>query len=52
MTGRKSKLWEYGSLKDTRRLKYRNKATGEVKGYAMVSNGDITIRKVPYVESL
>ena len=33
-------------------MKYRNKSFGWIKGYGMITNGDLSIRKVAYVEGL
>lgn len=33
-------------------MKYGNIATGEIKRYGMIINGELTIRKVAYVEGL
>lgn len=52
MTGRKSELREYQGLKDGGKGKFRSNATGEIKGYGIITNGDLTIRKVAYVEGL
>ncbi|KAI3515898.1 hypothetical protein L1887_14803 [Cichorium endivia] len=52
MTGRKEELREYRSLTNGGKVSYGNNATGKIKGYGMITNGEISIRKVAYVEGL
>ncbi|KAI3767848.1 hypothetical protein L2E82_18277 [Cichorium intybus] len=52
MTGRKEELREYRSLTNGGKVSYGNNATGNIKGYGMITNGEISIRKVAYVEGL
>ncbi|KAI3496474.1 hypothetical protein L1887_38838 [Cichorium endivia] len=52
MTGRREELREYQSLRNGGRIRYGNNATGEIKGYGMITNGELSIRKVAYVEGL
>ncbi|KAI3505861.1 hypothetical protein L1887_28170 [Cichorium endivia] len=52
MTGRKEELREYRSLPNGGRVSYGNNAIGKIKGYGMITNGEISIRKVAYVEGL
>ncbi|KAI3740016.1 hypothetical protein L2E82_30432 [Cichorium intybus] len=52
MTGRREELQEYRSLRNGGIIHYGNNATGEIKGYGMITNGKLTIRKVAYVEGL
>ncbi|KAI3515995.1 hypothetical protein L1887_14902 [Cichorium endivia] len=52
MTGRREELREYRSLRNGGRIRYGNNATGEIKGYGMITNGELSIRKVAYVEGL
>ena len=33
-------------------MKYGNNETGEIKGYGIITNGNLIIRKVAYVEGL
>lgn len=39
MTGRKSQLKEFQSLKYVGTVKYGNSETGEIKGYGIITNG-------------
>ncbi|XP_023760202.1 uncharacterized protein LOC111908619 [Lactuca sativa] len=39
VTGRREELMEFRSLKDGGKVKFRNNATGEIKGYGMITNG-------------
>jgi len=52
MTGRREDLREFRTLRDGGRVRYGNNATGEIKGYGMITNGEFSIRKVAYVEGL
>ena len=52
MTGRKDYLRDYRNLTNAGKVKYGNNETGDIKGYGMITNGDISIRKVAYVEGL
>ena len=52
MTGRKEELREFQSLQDGGCVKYGNNSFGTIKGYGMITNGDLMIRKVVYVEGL
>ncbi|KAI3523774.1 hypothetical protein L1887_02170 [Cichorium endivia] len=52
MTERKEYLREYKSLKNGGIVRYGNKATGEIRGFEMIKNGEFSIRKVAYVEGL
>ncbi|KAI3510498.1 hypothetical protein L1887_17545 [Cichorium endivia] len=52
MTGRKEELREYRSLRNGGKIRYGNNVTGEIKGYGMITNGELSIRKVAYVEGL
>ncbi|KAL7596937.1 hypothetical protein Lser_V15G31429 [Lactuca serriola] len=50
--GRREELREFKSLKDGDRVKFGNNATGEMKGYRIITNGEFSIWKVAYVEGL
>ena len=52
MTGRKEELREFRALKVGGRVKYGNNSLGEINGYGMITNGEIFICKVAYVEGL
>lgn len=52
MTGRREELREFRALKDGGCVKYGNNSFGTIKGYGMITNGDLSIRKVAYVEGL
>ena len=52
MTGRREELREFGSLKEGGKVKCGNNATGEIKRYGMITNGEFSICKVAYVEGL
>ncbi|KAI3510732.1 hypothetical protein L1887_17865 [Cichorium endivia] len=52
MTGRREELREYHSLRIGGKIRYDNNATGEIKGSDMITNGELSIRKVAYVEGL
>lgn len=39
-------------MKDATRVKYGNNATGEIKGYGIITNAEFSIRKVAYLEEL
>ncbi|KAI3700157.1 hypothetical protein L2E82_44776 [Cichorium intybus] len=52
MTRRREELREYRSLRNGGRIRYGNNATGEIKGYGMITNGELSIRKVAYMEGL
>ena len=50
MTGRKEELREFRALKDGGCVKYGYNSYGKIKGYGMITNGDLSICKVTYVE--
>ncbi|XP_023765107.1 uncharacterized protein LOC111913614 [Lactuca sativa] len=52
MTGKKEELRDFRSLKYGGRVKFGNKATGEIKGSGIITNVEFSIRKVAYVEGL
>lgn len=52
MTGRKEELQKFRALKDGGRVKLGNNSHGEIKGYAMITNGEFSICKVADVEGL
>ncbi|XP_023735342.1 uncharacterized protein LOC111883230 [Lactuca sativa] len=52
MAGMREELREARSLKDGGRVKFGNNATGEIKGYEIITNGEFSIRNVAYVEGL
>ena len=52
MTGRREELREFRSLTNGGSVKYGNNSFGTIKGYGMITNGDLMIRKVVYVEGL
>lgn len=52
MTGGKSELKEFQSLKHVGHVKYVNNANIEIKWYVMITIGEFTIRKVLYIEGL
>src|SRR4051812_20542764 len=52
MTGRKDYLRDYRTLTNAGKVKYGNNETGDIKGYGMITNRELSIRKVAYVEGL
>ena len=52
MTGRRDELREFRSSKDGGRVNFGNNSIGEIKGYGMITNNKLCIRKVAYVEGL
>lgn len=48
----KSQIREFQSLKDAGKVKYENNATGEIKVYIVITNGEFTIQKVGYIQGL
>ncbi|KAI3780096.1 hypothetical protein L2E82_09983 [Cichorium intybus] len=52
MTGKREELREYRSLRNGGKIRYGNNATDEIKGYGMITNGELSIPKVAYVEGV
>lgn len=52
MTGRKSQVREFCSVRDVGIELYGNNTTSEIKGYCVIKNGEFTIRNIHYVDGL
>lgn len=52
MTGRKSQVREFCSVRDVGIELYGNNTTSEIKGDCVIKNGEFTIRNVHYVDGL